>query len=165
MPPEFIIWSLIAASIATSLISGVFLSFSDFTMRSLRLATPEAGAQVMQILNREVFRSVFIFLFIGMAPIALAVGIWAAIWPPTVGATHLIFGSTSYVLGVFFVTMFGNVPKNERLAAVPDGSADAQSYWPTYYTGWKFWNHVRTGSSFFTAVCYAVAAISLAIAI
>lgn len=165
MSPEFIIWSLTAASTATCLVSGVFLSFSDFTMRSLRNATPEAGVQAMQILNREVFRSVFIVLLIGMAPVALAIGVWAVFWPPLAGTKYLITGSIFYVLGVFFVTMFGNVPENEKLATMPDGSAGAQSYWPTYYSGWIFWNHVRTGSSFVTAVCYAVAAINMAMAV
>lgn len=165
MSPEFIIWSLTTASMASCLVAGVFLSFSDFTMRSLHLATPEVGSQSMQILNREIFRSVFIVLLIGMAPVTAVVGGVALFRPPTVGALPIVVGSLSYILGVFFVTIFGNVPKNEKLAAMPDGGEEAQSYWPAYYTGWMFWNHVRTVSSFVTALCYIGAAIVIAMAI
>ena len=162
---ELMIWSLGAASIATGLVAGVFLSFSDFTMRSMKMATPEAGSQVMQILNREVFRSIFIVLLIGMSAISAASGIAAYIWPPTVGALLVMAGSLSFVLGVFLATMLGNVPKNEKLAALPDGGPEAQSYWPTYYSGWMFWNHVLTAFSFITAVLYLVAAIRMALAV
>ena len=165
MSPEFIIWSLTAASMASCLVAGVFLSFSDFTMRSLRLAMPEAGTQAMQILNREVLRSVFIVLLVGMGPVATVIAGLAFIWPPSVGAMLIVVGSLSYVFGVFGVTLLGNVPKNQKLAAMPDGSIEAQNYWPTYYTGWMFWNHVRGVFSFVTALCYIGAAIVTAIAI
>ena len=165
MSPEFIIWSLTAASTASCLVGGVFLSFSDFTMRSLRLATPNAGTQAMQILNREVFRSIFIVLLIGLGPVTALIAALALLWPPQAGATLIILGSLSYVLGVFGVTIFGNVPKNERLASMPDGGAEAQMYWPTYYRGWMFWNHVRTVFSCVTSVCYIAAAIHLALAL
>ena len=165
MSPEFTIWTLTAASLASCLVAGIFLSFSDFTMRSLRLAAPEAGTQAMQILNREVFRSILIVLLIGMSGISTVIGLVAFIWPPVAGYALVMFGSLSYVIGVFGVTMLGNVPKNQKLAAMPDGSAEAQAYWPTYYTGWMFWNHVRTFFSFVTALCYVGTAIVTALAI
>ncbi len=165
MSPEITLWAIAAASTATFMVSGVFLSFSDFTMRSLRLATPQAGSQSMQILNREVFRTIFIVLLVGMAPIALAIAAFAFLWPPMAGATLLIVGSLSYILGVFAVTIFGNVPMNERLAAMPDGSDAAQNYWPAYYKGWTRFNHARTLFSFLAALCYLLAALHLALAL
>lgn len=165
MSPEAIVWSLTAASTASCLVAGVFLSFSDFTMKSLRLATPEAGSQAMQILNRVIFRSIFIVLLIGLVPVAAVIGGMAFFRPPSTGALPIVIGSLSYIFGVFFVTMFGNVPKNNRLAAMPDGSVKAQAYWPKYYTGWLFWNHIRTLFSFITALCYVAGAIAIAIAI
>ena len=165
MSPETIIWGLIAASTASFLVAGVFLSFSDFTMRSLNLATPEAASQTMQILNREVFRSAFIVFLVGMTPVAAIIGALALIWPPRTGFEEIVLGSLSYVLGVFCVTMFGNVPRNRKLAAMPDGSPQAQAYWPSYYKGWMFWNHVRMIFSLATALCYMDAAVLIAIAL
>ncbi|MBN35194.1 MAG: hypothetical protein CMM46_10550 [Rhodospirillaceae bacterium] len=45
------------AALAGGLVAGLFLIFSDFMMRALRLATPAAGIEVMQTLNREIYRS------------------------------------------------------------------------------------------------------------
>lgn len=164
MSPEQIIWSLTAASITSCMVSGVFLAFSDFVMRSLRLATPEASAQAMQIINREVLRSIFIVLLVGMAPFSAVIGGLTLYSPPAVGSTLILFGSVSYVVGVFVVSLVGNVPKNSKLAAMPDGGVEAQKYWPKFYTGWMLWNHVRGFFALVTALCYIGAAIKLAMA-
>ena len=39
------------AVIACALVVGVFLTFSDFVMRSLNWSSPEAGIEVMQSIN------------------------------------------------------------------------------------------------------------------
>ena len=146
----------------SAFVAGVFLSFSDFTMRSLRLATPEAGSQAMQIINREVFRSIFIVLLMGMSLLAVFGAAAILMWPPRIGAPSILAGCLVYVLGVFAVTAFGNVPKNEKLAAFPDGSSEAQAYWPTYYNGWIFWNHIRTFFSGVSAILFLVSALQQA---
>ena len=56
--------------IACGVVSGVFLTFSDFVMRSLDGARTAAGVEVMQVINREVFRSVFMFLLLGMSALS-----------------------------------------------------------------------------------------------
>ena len=56
--------------IACGLVSGVFLTFSDFVMRSLDRAETAAGIEVMQVINREVFRSIFMFLLLGMSALS-----------------------------------------------------------------------------------------------
>ena len=55
------------AVIAYALVGGVFLAFSDFIMRSLVLTGGHGGIEAMQTINREVFRWVFMALFLGMA--------------------------------------------------------------------------------------------------
>ena len=67
------IWFFIVCEIsviACGLVSGVFLTFSDFVMRSLDGARTAAGVEVMQVINREVFRSVFMFLLLGMSALS-----------------------------------------------------------------------------------------------
>jgi uncharacterized membrane protein len=67
------IWIIIACQIsviACGLVSGVFLTFSDFVMRSSGGAKVAAGVEVMQIINREVFRTVFMFLLLGMSALS-----------------------------------------------------------------------------------------------
>ncbi|MEM9441833.1 MAG: hypothetical protein AAGA73_15430 [Pseudomonadota bacterium] len=53
--------------LAYALLGGVFLAFSDFIMRSLANTGGTGGIEAMQVINREVFRWVFMALFLGMA--------------------------------------------------------------------------------------------------
>ena len=72
-----VIFILLQFSIlAYALVGGVFLAFSDFIMRSLAHTSGIGGVDAMQVINREVFRWVFMALFIGMAPVSLANQIW-----------------------------------------------------------------------------------------
>ncbi len=63
------------AVIATALVAGAFLTFSDFTMRSLAAANSETGIEVMQWINRKVYGSSFLALLLGMAVVS------AICWP------------------------------------------------------------------------------------
>ncbi|MBD3666067.1 DUF1772 domain-containing protein [Sulfitobacter aestuariivivens] len=162
MNTSVMVWGMMGTGLASALVSGVFLSFSDFTMRSLRMADPAAGSQAMQILNREIFRSLFMVLLIGLVPVAAGIGIAVSIWTPVAGTALMLLGSVFYVFGVFGVTVLGNVPKNERLAAMPDGGVAAQAYWPDYVRTWVRWNHVRTLFSGLTAGCFVSAALLIA---
>lgn len=62
------------AGIACAVVGGVFLTFSDFLMRSLERSDPVAGIEVMQRINREVMRTVFIAAFLGLAGGVLPAG-------------------------------------------------------------------------------------------
>ena len=66
MPIPYSVWGLIALAMATGLVAGVFLTFSDFVMKSLFAAEPAAGTEAMQIINRKVYNSIFMVLLIGM---------------------------------------------------------------------------------------------------
>ena len=162
---ELYLWTLTAAALATGLVAGVFLSFSDFLMRSLRYAPPQAGVEAMQVINREVFRSVFIVLLLGMAPVSAAFVAAAYIWPPLAGQGWIALGGVTYLIGTLGVTVLGNVPKNERLAAMADGGPAAQAYWRAYDRGWTAWNHLRTASSAMAALSYLMAAMQIALAL
>ena len=65
MSPFFILLMQVAI-LAYALVGGVFLAFSDFIMRSLSLTGGLGGVEAMQVINREVFRWVFMTLFLGM---------------------------------------------------------------------------------------------------
>ncbi|WP_078569715.1 hypothetical protein [Thioclava sp. F36-7] len=73
--------SLVAATLATGLVAGVFLTFSDFVMRALGRAELAAGIEAMQMINREVYRSLFATLLLGLAFVSIllaVVGIFLA---------------------------------------------------------------------------------------
>ena len=99
----------------------------------------------MQSINREVFRWVFMALFLGIAAVSLALVVFAALGLTGPAATLVGSAGLVYLLGCFGVTIVCNVPMNEALASM-DLSEDAtRVYWTgTYLPRWTFWNTVRT---------------------
>ena len=65
-------------------------------------------------------------------------------------------GAISYFLGTFIVTIFGNVPLNDQLAAVSATDPDAVKLWMRYLDRWTMWNHVRTVAAMVAALLYTV---------
>jgi uncharacterized membrane protein len=147
MSPIIFIFLQIAI-IAYALVSGVFLAFSDFIMRSLAHTGGAGGVDAMQVINREVFRWVFMMLFIGLAPLSLLISAYGGIFIGNGPGNLIMLAGLIYFIGCFGVTVCFNVPMNEALAGM-DVTADAtHDYWTaTYLPRWTFWNTVRTIAS------------------
>ncbi|MFT4572676.1 MAG: putative membrane protein [Hyphomicrobiaceae bacterium] len=158
-------WFLIVcgmAVLACAVVGGVFLTFSDFVMRSLGAANPAGGIESMQIINRKVYGSLFLaILWAILVAVPLLAG-YAFIHAEAEASTWIAAGGVIYVLGVFLVTVVFNVPMNQRLDAMDHSSVSTQQYWhATYLPSWIFWNHVRALASVGAAGCYLVACVSL----
>ena len=133
------------AILAYALVGGVFLAFSDFIMRSLSLTGGVGGVEAMQVINREVFRWIFMALFLGMAAVSLVISGYAAISLSGPAGTLILLSGLVYLFGCFGVTVLFNVPMNEALAGMDLAAEATQSYWTgTYLPRWTFWNSVRT---------------------
>jgi len=73
----------------------------------------------------------------------------------------LILAPIVYLPTVFFMTMFGNVPMNNKLERLDHTTPEAEAYWVKYGRDWTRLNHVRTLGSVLTAGLYIIAAITL----
>lgn len=145
--------------IAYALVGGVFLAFSDFIMRSLAHTSGVGGVEAMQVINREVFRWVFMTLFIGMAPISLLIAVQGGVFLSGQTGILVMLAGLVYLVGCFGVTVFFNVPMNEALASMDLSAEETRAYWTeTYLPRWTFWNSVRTVASIVSAalLLYAV---------
>jgi len=163
MTNELILIIIIAsATTITAIIAGVFMAFSDFVMRSLSAATPAAGIQSMQLINRKVYGSVFLVLLLGMAPVSAAIAAYAYTQLTGAAALWLFSGGMIYVLGVFVVTIVRNVPMNKRLDLMAHDTRSATEYWAIYSMSWTRWNHLRTLASGCSAICYLAGVLLLA---
>lgn len=141
----FLFFLMQFAILAYALVGGVFLAFSDFIMRSLSLTGGVGGVEAMQVINREVFRWVFMALFLGMAAVSLVISGYAAISLSGPAGTLILLSGLVYLFGCFGVTVVFNVPMNEALAGMDLAAEATQSYWTgTYLPRWTFWNSVRT---------------------
>ncbi len=135
------------AVIAYAMVGGVFLAFSDFIMRALARTSGAGGAEAMQVINREVFRWVFMALFLGLAPVSLLIAGHGALSLPMPAAGLFALAGIIYLVGCFGVTIAFNVPMNEALAKMEATADTTRDYWTkTYLPRWSFWNSVRTGA-------------------
>ena len=152
---------LLASGIAALLVSGVFLSFSDFTMRGFLQAPDSAGAAAMQGLNRTVYRSIFMVLLIGLVPVSALLALAGlAGWLP--GRGLLLLAALSYLAGVMAVTGRGNVPMNHTLEALAPDAPETGVYWQHYARRWTRLNHIRTAASFTSGLLWTAAAVTQA---
>lgn len=134
--------------LAYALVGGVFLAFSDFIMRALAQTSGGGGVDAMQVINREVFRWVFMAMFIGMAPVSLLIAGYGVIFVGNGPGTLMMIAGLMYVVGCFGVTVCFNVPMNEALAGMDVSDPATQDYWTnSYLPRWTFWNTVRTFAS------------------
>ena len=160
------IWFLLLcvfSVIACGLVSGVFLAFSGFIMRSLGKAKTSAGIEVMQIINREVWPTLFITLLLGMSALSPGLMAYAYFQIEGTASTLIIMGGAIYLMGAFVVSLVFNVPMNNRLDASECASVEAAIYWTnSYVPRWTFWNYVRAASSGSAAICYLFASILIA---
>lgn len=152
--------ALPAITLATGLVAGVFLTFSDFVMRSLAASAPAAGSEAMQMINRKVYLSAFMVLLLGLVPVSALLALIGLFTLHDPAAPWLIAGGLTYVAGVFGVTAAFNVPMNKRLDALPRAGEAAQAYWPRYARRWTLWNHLRTISAAGAAYSFMMAALA-----
>lgn len=131
--------------IALAFVGGVFLAFSDFIMRSLARTSGPGGVEAMQSINHEVFRWVFMALFLGLVPVSLAVAGYGGLVVGQRAGVLLTLAGVIYLVGCFGVTAICNVPMNKALAEMDVAAVETQNYWTaTYLPRWTFWNTVRT---------------------
>ncbi|HEY9038097.1 MAG TPA: anthrone oxygenase family protein [Roseovarius sp.] len=152
-------WFLLLSQVSVltfGLLAGVFLAFSDFIMRALANTSKDGGVEAMQVINREVFRYVFMSLFIGMAPVSLVIAGYGAFQLSGPTATLIALSGAVYLVAGFGVTLAFNVPLNEALARMDPACEQTHRFWfDTYLPRWTFWNGVRT------AACFASSALLL----
>lgn len=117
--------TLIAAT-ASGLMAGLFFAFSTAVMPGLADLPAEQARAAMRRINVRIQNPVFLLVFAGN------------VIPCGIEVFHgRVVGGLLYVLGSFLLTMFVNVPMNNRLEQADD------AYWPEYLRRWTIWNHVR----------------------
>jgi uncharacterized membrane protein len=148
-----------AAALGAGAIGGVFFAFSSFVMGALaRLPAPH-GIAAMQSINVVVINPLFLGVLFGTG--ALGIGLIAAAllrWQVP-GAAHLLAGGVVYFVGCILVTMLGNVPRNNALAAWDPNAAEAAALWGDFVSAWTAWNHVRTVASLVASGLFILALI------
>ncbi len=144
-------------ALGCGLVAGVFFAFSAFVMKALGRLPAEQGVSAMQAINVAAVTPAFMAALFGTAVACGALAVWALFAWDERFAPYLLVGSALYLVGTILLTIAYHVPRNEALAAVEPHSADAESHWTRYLSGWTAWNHLRTVASLAAAATLTIA--------
>jgi uncharacterized membrane protein len=140
---ELFAFLIVLCALGSGAIGGVFFAFSNFVMPALARLAPAEGIHAMQAINVTVLNRLFLSIFMGTGVVSLVVMVMASLrW--NAAGFYVLLGGAVYVLGSILVTMRGNVPLNNALAALNAEAPDSASRWSDYVRDWTRWNHVRT---------------------
>ena len=146
----------ITAMLGSALVGGVFFAFSSFVMQALARVPSSEGINAMQSINVVVINPSFLGAFMGTAALSLVVGGLAVVGWSHPSAPYFLGGAMFYFVGTFLVTMVGNVPLNDQLAAVSATDPAAAELWEHYLARWTNWNHIRTAAAMVAALLYTL---------
>ena len=92
----------------------------------------------------------------GTAVVSLGAGGLALAGWGRPSAVFFLGGALFYLVGTFLVTVLGNVPLNDQLAAVSATDPAARDVWEHYLGRWTMWNHVRTAAAMVAALLFSL---------
>lgn len=144
------------ALLGSALVGGIFFAFSSFVMKALARVPSAEGIAAMQSINVVVINPSFLGIFMGTAFVSLGVIALALTRWSHPSAVFFLGAAIVYFLGTFIVTMVGNVPLNDQLAAVSATDRIAVELWGHYLDRWTMWNHVRTAAAMIAALLFTL---------
>jgi len=146
----------VLALLGSAVIGGVFFAFSSFVMKALARLPSSEGIAAMQSINVVVLNRSFLGTFFGTAVISLLVAGLAIKGWGSPSAPWLLAGAVLYIVGTFLVTILGNVPLNDQLAASPAADPASLTVWEHYLDRWTMLNTVRTVAAMVAALSITV---------
>lgn len=144
------------ALLGSAVVGGVFFAFSSFVMKALAHVPSAEGIGAMQSINVDVINPSFLGAFLGTALLSLGVVVLVMLTHSHPSTMWFLGGAILYFVGTFLVTMFGNVPLNDQLAAISPTDPAAIGVWEHYLDRWTMWNHVRTVAAMSAASLYGL---------
>ena len=145
------------AALGCAMMAGVFFAFSAFVMKALARLPAEQGVAAMQAINVAAVTFAFMAALFGTAAACGALAVWALFAWDERFAPYLLVGSALYLIGTILLTIAYHVPRNEALARVEPHSAEAESHWKRYRSGWTAWNHLRAATALAAAATLTIA--------
>jgi uncharacterized membrane protein len=152
--------TLIAATMTTGLMAGVFGLYSHTIMRGLGRTDDRTFVGSFQALDRAIINPWFMTAFLGALLLTIASAL-LHLRPGARGALPWIVLALALYLVAFGVTIAVNVPLNDALKAAgnPDGIANLAEVRSQFDEArWNAWNLVRTITTTvaFGSLCWAL---------
>ena len=132
---------LLAATLTTGLVAGLFYAFSISVMPALHASPAPVLVEVMQRVNRAILNGWFLLCFVGALMLGLAATVLAAVDGDRGVLVPATIGFLLYAVQIV-ITRTVNIPLNDALDAA--GSTDPGAARTAFEQRWVRWNHVRT---------------------
>ena len=151
---------LILTTTSTALMAGLFYAYSCSVVPGLRLLDDRGYLSAMQSINKAIQNPVFFAPFFGtlvLLPLSTYLGYDKN---SGTGFWLIVAASAFYYIGVFGVTVFGNVPLNDGLEKFDLAKASAAAIneqRKAFERPWNGLNMIRTVSSIAALVLMVVA--------
>ena len=142
----------------TALVAGLFFAWSCSVMPGLARLTDREFVAAMRSANRAIQNPVFFAAFFG-APFFLIIST-VLFYDRPARFPLLLAATVVFLSGTFGVTVFGNVPLNDRLDRFePETASDAEFALQraSFERRWNNLNHIRTVSSTLALILTAIA--------
>lgn len=136
---------LIITAVLTALIAGLFYAYSCSVVLGLGKLSDAEYLKAMQNINREILNPVFFMSFMGTAILLpLSTFLFRGEQPVFI---FLLIATFVYLIGVFGVTIVGNVPMNNLLDQFDISTSTAEAVKQmreNFENRWNFLNNIRT---------------------
>ncbi|WP_343658181.1 anthrone oxygenase family protein [Chryseobacterium sp.] len=136
---------LIITAVLTALIGGLFYAYSCSVVLGLGKLSDMEYLKAMQSINREILNPVFFMSFMGTV-ILLPVSTFLFRGQQPV-FIFLLLGTLAYLIGVFGVTVVGNVPMNDGLDKFDISGSTVEALRQmreNFENRWNLLNNIRT---------------------
>ncbi|MFZ4928172.1 DUF1772 domain-containing protein [Chryseobacterium sp. Mn2064] len=139
---------LIITAVLTALIGGLFYAYSCSVVLGLGKLSDIEYLKAMQHINREILNPVFFMSFMGTAALLpVSAFLFRGQQPVFI---FLLLAALVYLIGVFGVTVVGNVPMNDALDRFDISGATMEAVKQIrdqFESRWNFLNNIRTSFS------------------
>lgn len=146
---------LLLTALSSALVTGLFYGYSCSVNPGLGRLGDAAYLQAMQSINTAILNPLFFASFMGTLVLMPCSAFMLYRQPGGNGALLFLSASILYAVGVMGVTMMGNVPLNDALAAFDVQAATPQDILRQRMAFEKPWNHfhsIRTVASVLSLV-------------
>lgn len=151
---------LLITAVLTALIAGLFYAYSCSVVLGLGKLSDTEYLKSMQSINREILNPVFFMSFMGTAVLLpVTTFLFRGEQPVFI---FLLLASAAYLIGVFGVTVAGNVPLNDMLDKLDISSSTTEAVKQmreSFENRWNLLNTIRTVFSVISIVLVVCACI------
>ncbi len=153
---------LVVTILLTSLSAGVFFGYAVSVNWALHLLTDREYVKTMQNINKVIENPLFLSAF--MLPLILLPVVTFMYGGDMSSAKFMLFAGATilYVIGMFGVTMVGNIPLNEQIKKFNLGDASEQeteSMRKRYEMPWNRFHTLRTWAGILSVILLTWAAL------